>query len=147
MMGVFYPHQAMKKCSLCGDDKEDAEFSKDSSKKSGLSSRCRVCKNSKRSEYRISTSEHNSDYMLEWRYNISRERYIKILHSQNGVCAVCKLIPKKFCVDHDHTCCPGKKSCGKCIRGLLCSNCNTAIGLLKENVNTLFEAINYINGD
>ena len=37
------------------------------------------------------------------------------------------------CWDHDHKCCSGVKTCGKCIRGLLCSHCNRALGLLKED--------------
>src|SRR4029077_2130187 len=31
-------------------------------------------------------------------------------------------------VDHDHNCCPGAHSCGKCIRGILCGTCNSALG-------------------
>lgn len=33
-----------------------------------------------------------------------------------------------ICVDHDHKCCPGQYSCGKCIIGLLCRNCNAMLG-------------------
>lgn len=53
------------------------------------------------------------------------------------------LLPRKceFCssqekleIDHDHACCPGKKKlCGKCVRRVLCKNCNIAIGHLGDN--------------
>lgn len=37
-------------------------------------------------------------------------------------------------VDHDHRCCPrGHYSCGKCVRGLLCSQCNAAAGMLRDD--------------
>ncbi len=36
-------------------------------------------------------------------------------------------------IDHDHSCCPGKNSCGRCIRGVLCAGCNLALGLLKDD--------------
>lgn len=36
-------------------------------------------------------------------------------------------------VDHDHGCCPGEKSCGACVRGLLCGGCNSAAGMLGED--------------
>lgn len=36
-------------------------------------------------------------------------------------------------IDHDHSCCLSGKTCGSCIRGILCSGCNTAIGLLGES--------------
>lgn len=36
-------------------------------------------------------------------------------------------------VDHDHRCCPGVTSCGECVRGLLCSNCNCAAGLVQDD--------------
>jgi hypothetical protein len=43
----------------------------------------------------------------------------------------------RICVDHDHACCPKQvkataKTCGKCIRGLLCFRCNTSLGYVEK---------------
>jgi hypothetical protein len=84
---------------------------------------------------------------LKYVYRISEHRYQELLDSQNGVCAICKkpetrIAKGSLCqlsVDHDHSCCPGKKSCGSdtCIRGLLCTKCNTALGLLDESIENI----------
>ena len=48
-------------------------------------------------------------------------------------------------VDHDHACCPSvRESCGECARGLLCSNCNTGIGLLGDDLEGLLRAVEYL---
>jgi hypothetical protein len=47
-------------------------------------------------------------------------------------------------VDHDHSCCPGKQSCGKCIRGALCGHCNRALGILKDDVSIIESAAQYL---
>lgn len=36
-------------------------------------------------------------------------------------------------VDHDHACCPGDRSCGRCVRGFLCVYCNSAAGMLGDD--------------
>jgi hypothetical protein len=80
------------------------------------------------------------------RYGLSLEEALKILNHQNNRCAIClKLISffwenhdEKACIDHDHE--KGKKA----VRGILCSNCNTAIGLFKENIENLISAIKYL---
>lgn len=72
-----------------------------------------------------------ADRRLRTRFGISLEDYEAILESQGGVCAICGTMEpggrsgEWFQVDHDHSCCEGPKSCGKCWRGLLCNRCNT----------------------
>ena len=58
-----------------------------------------------------------------------------MLHRQNGVCAVCG-VGGKLHVDHDHE--------TGLVRGLLCGSCNRALGLLKDNVDSLKMAIDYL---
>ncbi len=82
-------------------------------------------------------------------YKITPEKYRELIKKQKGKCLICKkLFPtnKNPSVDHDKKCCPSGKSCGKCIRGILCGACNAGIGLLKENVKILKSAILYLGG-
>ena len=76
------------------------------------------------------------------------EAYKELLGAQNGRCAICGELPKtnrSLNLDHDHKCCPaGNKTCGKCNRGLLCFNCNTAIGSLKESPEIFDKAKEYL---
>lgn len=66
---------------------------------------------------------------LKRMYNITPEQYDEMLHAQDGTCALCRQPSgNRLHVDHDHCCCPGKKSCGDCIRGLLCGPCNRLLG-------------------
>lgn len=62
------------------------------------------------------------------RYNISLATWEEMLAKQDNRCAICGEQPKRrLYVDHDHSCCPGYKSCGQCVRGLLCTKCNTGL--------------------
>ena len=58
-------------------------------------------------------------------------------------CQVCGSF-NRLTVDHDHSCCPTAKSCSNCIRGILCHKCNTAAGLLDDDVNRMIALASYI---
>ncbi len=82
------------------------------------------------------------DAHLKRTLGIGIDEYDNMLTGQDGKCAICKSSdPKRgrkhFCVDHDH-------STGD-IRGLLCCDCNTGIGLLKDNPLILLQAFEYLD--
>lgn len=73
------------------------------------------------------------------KFGISLEQYNEMLNAQNGVCAICRNTCDaglNLAVDHCH-------DCGQ-VRALLCKNCNTALGLLKENTDIMQAAIQYV---
>jgi len=124
----------MKKCTKCNLDKELEEFSLHPGSKDGRNTQCKICRNSyHRGNY---DPEKRFNWSLKRNYNINKEEYYAIKHRQNNKCAICFSETKLF-VDHCH-----KTSK---IRGLLCSQCNTGIGLLKENISNFENAIKYLS--
>ena len=86
------------------------------------------------------------NYKLKHDFNISLDDYNKLMVEQNGVCAGClKPFPhRNLGVDHNHKCCSGDKSCGKCIRGLLCVKCNATLGMCEDSIPVLKRLIVYL---
>jgi hypothetical protein len=78
------------------------------------------------------------------RHSITPEAYRILLDQQSGGCAICGDLQTKLNIDHDHSCCAGKNTCGQCVRGLLCSLCNTALGLVRDNPSILRKAADYL---
>jgi hypothetical protein len=70
------------------------------------------------------------------RLGITEDQFNEMLEAQGYACAVCRERfgeGQRICADHDHRCCPKEddrtaKTCGQCIRGLLCVPCNTNLG-------------------
>jgi len=85
-----------------------------------------------------------SNRYLKRTYKINVDDYNKMYDSQNGLCYICNTEgftmaehhKLKLVVDHCHT--TGK------VRGLLCHNCNRALGLLKDNIDSFKRAIVYL---
>jgi hypothetical protein len=121
-----------KRCCTCGEIKRKLNFYPRS--RGGLDSECKPCKISRTSVWR-----RNLPPKRRWKHNLSRwhlseEDYNQMLSTQNGACAVCLIVPPngRLYIDHDHNCCPGNNSCGKCIRGLLCCRCNAGEGFVRD---------------
>ena len=84
------------------------------------------------------------------RYALTPASYDALVETQGGVCAICGQTETKhhsllLKIDHDRSCCAGHGSCGKCIRGLLCSNCNRALGLLADDADVFRSAADYLD--
>lgn len=75
---------------------------------------------------------------LKRRHGITVEAYNTVFANQGGVCGICEKPPvgKRLAVDHSHV--TGD------IRGLLCANCNRAIGLLGDDIGLLEAAGRYL---
>lgn len=100
-----------------------------------------------RSLYRTATKEQQRMWHLRRLYRVTPEWYAGKLAEQNGGCAICgnpsKGRKRNLSVDHDHRCCSGQRSCGACVRGLLCSYCNQAVGAIEFTPNWLEKFIEY----
>jgi len=143
----------MRTCSVCSLEKSLDSFPKSSitNGKQYFRSLCKPCYSLKQipvsKEYRVVNKEAINKYhrsnKLKTRYGISLEEYTRLYLEQEGKCKICNTSDtspnKNFAVDHCHT--------TGTVRGLLCSNCNMAIGLLKDNITVLKSAIDYLTGE
>jgi hypothetical protein len=122
-----------KYCPSCAMWKPVDDFSKSSRSSDGLNHRCRRC---------------HASAQKKAKYGITLEEFEDLLASQGGKCAICPRSVRedgyRLSIDHDHRCCPGTVSCGNCIRGILCPNCNRGLGLFAENPERLAQAIAYL---
>lgn len=124
--------QGRKLCRLCGEWLPVDSFYANSTPKDGLHNRCIRC-------------ARDEKFIRD--YGITTEDYEALLEQQEHCCKICGRTEsngKQLSIDHDHACCPGRKSCGKCIRGLLCNRCNMGIGYLGEDLDRLRAAIGYL---
>ena len=151
----------MIKCTKCLEIKSIDSFSRDKYKTTGRRSQCKECnkkdhikrytndpegQRNRSNTYRNNLRKINPEKLkesqrksaLKKHYNLTLEEYNLKLQEQNGVCEICKTPPnkKQLAVDHCH-------KTGK-IRKLLCANCNTALGLLYDDVNIITSLRNYI---
>lgn len=86
-------------------------------------------------------------YFLLKQYGLTIDDRTRILTEQNNKCGICGILETNenfLHIDHDHRCCPSNTSCGKCIRGLLCSKCNRTLGMINDDVNIASSLSKYV---
>lgn len=156
-------------CCNCHEWKEKLAYNKQAASKSGLQSQCRQCASERlKRHYAALTSEQKIDKrrrqdehrianpeMYRWtgirsRYHINKEDFDKMFADQGKVCAICQSPDpggswNQWAIDHDHACCSGVKSCGKCIRGILCIPCNHGLGSFRDSPTSLRTAADYLD--
>lgn len=152
----FQEELQMKKCTKCGEVKELSEFYKHTTTKDGFVSHCKQCHsliNKKRRENPEYVARQK-ETMSRWRansknkrsilssayktkYGITLEEYEDQFSKQEGKCYICgNTQDKPLYVDHCH-----KK---ETIRKLLCQQCNTGLGMFKDNPEIMAKAISYL---
>ena len=80
-------------------------------------------------------------------YGLAPGDYEKLYRFQGGRCAICqrgKGITKRLAVDHDHKCCAGSVSCGRCVRGLVCGRCNSFLAHARDELDFFIRAHTYL---
>ena len=119
----------MKTCSTCNTDKPLTEFHKRtySSGNVGYQSKCKTCSTSVRGKY------YKPHSKIKYQLGLSWDQVQEI--TSPGKCAACGSTDR-LCIDHDHQ--------TNEVRGLLCHNCNTALGLVGDNLDTLSNLITYL---
>lgn len=146
---------SLKCCSKCGQEKPPSEFAKGGSKQDRRGV-CKACwasymrewnaKNpekvsARNREYKEKFPEKYRDSRLRTLFGITAKDYDEMLERQGHSCAACgthqSKLQRKLAVDHCHS--------TDEVRGLLCSNCNTALGLVGDSIETLGKLINYLS--
>jgi predicted transcriptional regulator YheO len=144
-----------KTCTICLLTQPATNFNKRTLKSGKLSlfPWCKSCRKVKNIENRETKSKYYSsnktkiinDRLIR-KFGITSNDYKRMLQNQNGVCSIYKnpesrMDPRtskvrSLAVDHCH-------NTGK-IRGLLCTNCNQALGLFKDSIESLYKAVEYL---
>lgn len=123
----------MKVCNRCKENLPDDRFSKRTYRSGniGLQNKCKDCERKSRPQY---YKPHDN---ARRKFGLSEEDYTTLINRSQGLCETCnKPMGDKRCIDHDH-------STGK-VRGVLCNKCNTALGLLSDDIQLLGRLIQYL---
>lgn len=133
----------IKRCSRCKEYKEFSLFYKETRAKDSHRAECKDCSKKLKEKYLKSKEYKESRYFynLERKYNVNKQQYLQLLKDQNHKCKVCGIEEvdvkgSKLFVDHCH-------NSGK-VRGLLCFNCNLALGHVFDSVEVLENMIKYL---
>lgn len=160
------PHQARGLCASCYQTAWKAENPERFASRPRRPATCHpdkfvlardLCSSCYRRLYRSDAGhrEHERVYAREWqreragrmsardkfsrhlrRYGLTFAGYSALILDQLGLCAACNLAAPDLEVDHCH-------ETGR-VRGLLCRNCNSALGHARDDVDRLHALIRYL---
>lgn len=132
-----------KVCSRCGVD-QTADNSGTRSAGKYWDTYCRPCRNIITKEYAKAKPEwakaKQKRAYIKWRYGVDDEKYQEMIKSGCAICGSTELL----CVDHDHACCSGQRTCGKCVRGVLCNKHNIMFGMVNDSTEELQKMVEYL---
>lgn len=122
--------EGLKFCSGCFTIKNLSEFYIHKTSLGGVRSNCIKCEEGNRKKYHIA-----------FKYNLTMMEFEKMVLDQNNKCKICNneftdCSKRTMHIDHCHN--------SEKVRGLLCSQCNTALGLFNDEVSNLENAIKYL---
>lgn len=131
----------MLRCTACKQDKPDSEFGPEKRKRNGHKSQCRDCCNqASKKQYQASRTRRLADDRARRlrRYGLDESGLIDLYEQQLGECGGCsrRMPIEDLKIDHCHQ--------HDRVRGLLCHNCNVALGLVKDNPRTLENLAAYL---
>ncbi|MER5661519.1 endonuclease VII domain-containing protein [Streptomyces mirabilis] len=115
-----------KLCRTCGEIKPHSEWHRNATASDGLSTRCKACR-----------AIQGREGHLKRHYGMTEAERDEMVASQMGLCVICLKAPAVH-VDHCH-------ETGR-VRGVLCFNCNSAIGKLGDDPDAVRRAAAYLEG-
>lgn len=164
----------MRICYRCKKEKPLGDFAKCRKRADGLQVSCRACTSAYNREWYARNKDRRSTTQKTWyqenkqrhsaavaankranpehyrklstdlarlkRYGLTKERFAEMLEQQAGACAICQArFSSEPHVDHCHS--------TKVVRGLLCGQCNRALGLLKDDPARIRRAAQYLEAN
>jgi hypothetical protein len=123
----------MRYCPTCEQTKALEEFPRSRSASQGRGAYCKPCHNERGKRY-LERVGGSRDYHLRRRYGLTSADVDAMIAAQGSTCATCDGKPEH--VDHDH-------ATGK-VRGVLCFNCNQALGNVRDSMQTLTRLRSYL---
>jgi hypothetical protein len=150
-------NRLQKTCRRCGESKplDDSNFYKRKSARDGFYNICIACAKSETKDWKETLSEEQKYRYRRAEqsaiYGLTLEQFEEMVAAQANVCYLCggtsqtgRKSDRHLSVDHNRKCCDRVGSCGKCVRKLLCTKCNSALGLVNDNIDLLKTMIAYL---
>jgi hypothetical protein len=151
------PPSSVRRCGKCGTEKTLSQFNKNRAEPTGYQWICRTCQNDLSREYHAAnretlnkvkrenarkvyasqTPEARWACQLKYSHGMTPAQWQAMRDEQDGLCYLClRPLPegaKEIHIDHDHRCCPKRRSCALCRRGLTCRYCNVGVGAMGDD--------------